>query len=158
MSRAIGSRLPAPLADALAPAQIADAEGFTLLLLSVDDAGWPHQAMLSLGEVTVVDPGRLRLALWPGSTCTRNLTARSPATLTCVVGGKSYAIRLAVRRLDDLQVGAGPTLAAFDAQIEGISADEAPYAVLEAGVRFRLNDREAVLARWADTRRALAEL
>ena len=39
--------------------------------------------------------------------------------------------------------------------MEGASADEAPYAVLESGVRFRLKDPPAVLARWAELREAL---
>lgn len=155
MSRQIGADLPAPLLAALAPTGMAEAEGFTLLLLSVDHDGWPHQAMLSVGEVAVLDPAHLRLALWSRSTTTQNLTARPTATLTCVVAPTSYAIRVLTQRGEDLRLGAGIVLACFDASIEGISADEAPYAILESGVRFRLNDREQVFARWAATRKAL---
>ncbi|MBS1878954.1 MAG: pyridoxamine 5'-phosphate oxidase family protein [Actinobacteria bacterium] len=154
MSRALAPAVPPALAAVLAR-DPAESEGFTLLLLSVAD-GWPHQAMISVGEVVALDERRLALALWPTSTSAGAVAASGRATLTAVVGPTSYALRLRMRRLADLETPLGGTLACFEAEVSAASADQAPYAELESGVRFRLLDREQVLARWRQVRQALA--
>lgn len=153
MSRPLDPAVPAPL-RALLDADPGDpaVDGFTLLLLTPREDGWPHQAMLSVGEVACeAQPDRLRLAVWPRSTSTQNLRARERATLTAVVDGVSYALFLAVEQVGDLPSG----LVRFDTRVAAATADEAPYARLESGVRFTLNDREDVLARWRATRQEL---
>ncbi|MDO8186006.1 hypothetical protein Q5424_07750 [Conexibacter sp. JD483] len=151
MSRPLDPVVPGPL-RALLDADPGDpaVDGFTLLLLTLRADGWPHQAMLSVGEVAAVAGNRLRLAVWPGSTSTANLRAHGRATLTAVVGGVAYALFLAAEPTAD----AG-TLACFDARVEQATADEAPYARLDGGVRFTLTDRDATIARWRETREAL---
>lgn len=132
-------------------------EGFTLQLLTVRDDGWPHAAMLSAGEVIVVDDRRLRIAVWPGSTSAANLAVRPEATLAFVVAPTAYLLRVTATGLDDVETPLGGRLAAFEAAVDAAAADEAPYAVLEDGIRYRLPDSEATLARWAQTRSALRE-
>lgn len=154
MSRALEPRVPARLRALLAADPGADAvDGFTLLLLTVREDGWPHQAMLSVGEVALADGAedRLTLAVWPGATSTANLRERGRATLTAVVDGVAYALFLAVA-----PAGEVGRLARFDARIEAASADEAPYATLESGIRFTLKDRDETIDRWRQTRAALA--
>ncbi|MBS1887650.1 MAG: pyridoxamine 5'-phosphate oxidase family protein [Actinobacteria bacterium] len=153
MSRALAPVVPPELAAMLAR-DPAESEGFTLLLLSVAD-GWPHQAMLSVGEVVALDERRLALALWPTSTSAAAVEAAGRATLTAVVGPTSYALRLRARRLTDLETPLAGTLACFAAEVDAVSADEAPYAELESGVRFRLHDPEPTFARWREVRSAL---
>jgi len=65
MPRSLGSTLPADLAAALDGSRLADQVGDTYLLLTMSEAGWPHVAMLSAGEVLAVDDAELRLALRP---------------------------------------------------------------------------------------------
>lgn len=62
MTRSLGSELPEPVHAALTVDDPAEAEGLTLLLLSVRADGWPHLALLSVGEVVALDRRRLRLA------------------------------------------------------------------------------------------------
>ncbi len=128
-----------------------------MLLMTTTEDGWPHLAMLSVGEVVVTGDESLRLALWPGSTATRNVTPEGRATLAAVVDGTSYALRLAVRRTGEMETPLSGKLAQYDAHIDGVSGDEAPYAVLESGVRFRLKDPAGTQARWAELRAALRE-
>jgi len=160
MSRPLDPVVPAPLRALLAadPGDPA-ADGFTLLLLTVREDGWPHQAMLSVGEVAAGGgPDALALAVWSGATSTRNLRATGRATLTAVVDGVAYALFLDARAAGELAVAAGEattTLARFDARVAAATADEAPYARLEHGVRFALTDRDATLARWRATRAEL---
>jgi len=163
VSRALEPVVPAPLRRLLAadPGDPAVA-GFTLLLLTVRDDGWPHQAMLSVGEVALASGGAddgLALAVWAASTSTRNLRARRRATLTAVVDGVAYALFLRVHEAGALPVhggSPGTTLARFDARVAAASADEAPYARLEHGVRFTLVDPDGTVARWRAAREALA--
>lgn len=160
MSRPLDPVVPAPL-RALLEADPGDpaVDGFTLLLLTPRADGWPHQAMLSVGEVAPgAAPDRLELAVWPGSTSTRNLRASGRATLTAVHDGVSYALLLEASETGELSVAAGEAtmrLARFAARVVAASADEAPYARLEHGVRFRLKDRDETLARWRATREEL---
>ncbi|MQA86963.1 MAG: hypothetical protein GEV03_20615 [Streptosporangiales bacterium] len=155
MARSLGTRLPEGVVELL---NSSSPEGPVLLLLSTDEDGWPRQAMLSLGELVVVDDRHLRLGLWSSSTTTRNLTARGRATLTAVLEGTGLSIRLSVRREEDLTLAGGGDLACFTATVEEVTADEVPYAELTSGVTFRLRDRDAVQRRWTETRAALREV
>lgn len=152
MSRPLDPVVP-PALRALLDADPGDpaVDGFTLLLLTTRADGWPHQAMLSVGEVAVLAGNRLALAVWPGATSTANLRERGRATLTAVVDGVAYALLLTVEPARD--VG---TLACFDARVVRATADEAPYARLDHGVGFTLTDRDATIARWRATRGELA--
>jgi hypothetical protein len=150
--------VPGPLGELLESDDLAAAEGFTMLLVTTTEDGWPHMAMVSVGEVVPAGgPDALRLALWPGSTATRNLTPSGRGMLAAVVDGTSYALRLALERAGEVETPLAGKLARFDARVEGASADEAPYAVLESGVRFRLKDPAETQARWAELRAALRE-
>lgn len=153
MSRALDPVLPPALAAALDADPIPD-DGLTLLVLVVRD-GWPHMAMISRGEIVTAGPAAVRLALWPGSSSTRALDETGRATLAAVLDGTSYAVRVSARRADDIVTPLGGKLACFEADVVGASADEAPYAVLESGVRFRLKDPPATLERWREVRAAL---
>jgi len=153
--------LDLPISPALARAVDADpdpGEGFTILLLSATDDGWPHAAMISTGEIVTTGEASALLALWPDSTATANLSSAQRASLLAIVDGTSYSVRLSVRRLPDLSTPLAGTLACFEGLVEAARADEAPYAVLESGVRFRLRDTAGTLARWNETRAALRRL
>lgn len=156
MSRPLDPHVPAPLRallDADPAAEVVD--GFTLLLLTQRADGWPHLAMLSAGEVACAAEERLSLAVWPSSGSTENLRARGRATLSAVLDGVSYLLRLEVEEAGELTTPLAGTLARFELRVVAASADEAPYARLESGVRFALNDRAATLPRWREVKEAL---
>lgn len=156
MTRAIEASVPQALRDALAGEPTDD--GFTVLLLTGREDGWPHLSMLSAGEVVVLDEQRLRLAVWPASTAAGRLAADGRATLAAVLAPASYLVRVDARSLGEIATPLAGRLAAFEATVRSASVDEAPYAVIETGVRFRLKDPDATLPRWAEVRRALREL
>ncbi|GEL26695.1 hypothetical protein PSU4_56490 [Pseudonocardia sulfidoxydans NBRC 16205] len=127
-----------------------DNEGFTLALLTVADGGWPHQALISIGEVVVLDDARLRLATWPTSTTTRNMTATGRCALVAVVDGDVVTVRLTLTPR-----GKVADLTTFDAHVVEVRSDTTPYATVETGIRFRLTDPAQAMARWRSTREAL---
>jgi hypothetical protein len=154
MSRSIGRELPAALGDLLAGRDLAAGIGATFQLLTVGPEGWVSVALLSVGEVVRVAPDRLRLALWPGTTATRNLGTGAQATLAVIHDGDAFYLRLRTRRGPDLSAG-GMDNARFDAEIEEILHDRVTYARITSGVTFELPDPVAVLARWRATVDAL---
>jgi hypothetical protein len=155
MSRSIGSELPSELRGLFDGADLVSGEGLTILLLTSTQDGWPYQAMISVGELLAVDARRVKLALWPSSTATENLTRSGKATLTLVHQGIGYALRCLARRGADLEVEPGGPLAYFELQIEDILEDAVSYATLTSGVTYKLNEPEKVLPRWMATVAAL---
>ena len=123
--------------------------GQTALLLTTSAEGWPQVAMLSVGEALAVDDRRLRLALWPGSGSTANLSRSKRATLMLVVGPDTYYVRARTRRLPDLALSRG-TLACFECQVAEVLVDVVAYATVTSGIGFRLNQPEQVLPAWRE--------
>ena len=117
--------------------------------------GWPHLAMLSVGEVLATGPRELRLALWRSSTATANLTRAGQATLALVHDGTGYYLRCSARRGPDLELEQSGPLAYFVARVEDVLEDNVGYAVLESGIQYRLARPEQVLPRWREAIAAL---
>jgi hypothetical protein len=138
-------------------AEPATGDGFTILVLS--SAGeWPHLAMISRGELICADDRRLLLALWPASTACANLSHTGRATLCAVVEGVAYSLRVGCRRLADIGTPTAGRLACFELEVDSAFGDEAQYAELESGVRFRLLDPDATVARWLEVRAQLRSI
>jgi hypothetical protein len=140
---------------ALLDADLSSSGGLTLLLLTVSPDGWPHQAMISCGEIAALSDERIALALWPSSTAARALAHGGRATVTVVLPPTAYALRLDVEPAGELETPLAGRLARFSAAVTAATADEAPYATLESGVRYSLKDPEQVVARWREVREAL---
>jgi hypothetical protein len=154
MAHSVGNQIPEairPLFDGL---KLEEREGLTFLLLTTTEDGWPHLAMLSVGELLAVGDRELRAALWRGSTAASNLARTGRATLALVHQATGYSMRCSARQGTDLPVEHG-RLAYFELQVEDALEDVAPYAVLTSGVAFRLNDPNEVLPRWRETVEAL---
>ncbi|MDN4523299.1 pyridoxamine 5'-phosphate oxidase family protein [Fictibacillus fluitans] len=121
-----------------------------MLLMTVTEDGWPHNAMVSAGEVVAVDKENLRLALWPGTTTTNNCTRAKKATLVAVYKGTVHYIRLALSPLGVLEDAKHP-LERFAAKVEFYKEDQAKYADITSGIQIALKDPSAVVARWKET-------
>lgn len=151
MSRSLGHELPAALQALLDGSDLANREGLTFLLLTSDESGWPHVALLSVGEVVATDPRTLRAGLWLGSGTTRNLSRSGQATLMLVADGNAYYLRVSARRGDDLDLGRDGRLAYFVLHVEDVLEDAADYASLSSGITFRLKQPDQVVPRWQHT-------
>ena len=150
----LGARIPDALMPLFDGQDLASKEGETFLLITTGETGWAHVAMLSVGEVVASSPEELRLALWGTSRTTANLTRTGQAVLFLVYGPAAYILQLTARRLPDLEVD-GRRLACFAARVVNAEEHVVKYADMTSGPRFRLNQREAVLERWARTVQAL---
>jgi hypothetical protein len=148
-----GTVLPVGVVTLLDGHDLADHVGVTIQLLTVDAEGWPRVALLSVGEVVVLDGSHLRLALWPNSRTTANLRRSGIGVLALVHAGASHSVRIEAEAASGL---AQPTdRAVFDARVLEVRSDEVPYAVLTGGIAFDLPDPASVLERWRRTVDAL---
>lgn len=121
-----------------------------MTLHTVDEEDYPHQAMVSAGEVWAESPERLRIALWLGTTTTGNLLRTGKALLAVVYGGVSYTVRLHASALPELEQARHPR-ARFAADVLGMRVDVAKYAELTSGITIRLHEPQSVLVRWEET-------
>jgi hypothetical protein len=158
MPTSLGARLPDKLQSLFAGTDLASGIGETFLLLTTGEDGWPHMAMLSVGELLLADPSTLRAGLWLHSTATRNLTREGRGLLVLVHDGAGYYLRCQAVRGPDLELGQDGRLAYFELGIQDVLEDAVNYAVLTSGMTFKLHDPEQVLARWQHTIDAMRAL
>ncbi len=157
MSRIEGAELSRDLLALLDGRELDSKVGETVLLLTVSDSGWPHLAMLSVGELLATGPNEVRMALWKGTTSGNNLRRNSKGTLALVHGGAGHYIELEVTGTADLRVG-GKSLDYFVCGVAKALSDMVGYATLTSGIRFELPRREDVVSRWKRTVSAMREV
>lgn len=121
--------------------------GEAIGLTTVDAQGWPHAALISVGEIVAINQRQLRLVITPGSTTTQNIERTGRATLTLAHEGALWEIRLTARRDGDA-AGIGHNSAIFAANVERVRVHQVPYADVRTGVSYTLKDADAVLKRW----------
>lgn len=121
-----------------------------MMLLSVTEEGWPHTAMLSVGEVLALDRNRLRLALWQGTATTGNLLRSGQGMLVAIHDGAAHYVQLRLHALPDLPDARHP-LQRFEARVVSVREDIAKYADITSAVKFQLHDPGEVLQRWKET-------
>jgi hypothetical protein len=146
-----GARLPGDVVALLDGNDLDARVGLTIELVTTGIDGWPGIALLSAGEVLALGDSAIRLALWPDSRTTANLSRSGRGLLAFVHDGSAYTVRVETERASDLP---GP-LAAFDGRVAAVRRDEVGYARLASGITFDLPDAPAVVARWRGTIEAL---
>lgn len=137
--------VPSALARLLDGRNVDGGVGHTLLLVATGRDGWPHVAMLSVGEVLVAAPDRLRLAVHEVSGTCDALRASGRALLHTVVDGVVVRVWASCRELPESPSGG---LAAFAARVERVKNDEVAYARVRHGIEYELTEAPSVLARW----------
>lgn len=154
MTKVLTDQLPDSLTELLNGEALEAKEGETFILMTVKEDGWPHVALLSVGEVFAPSPREIRLALWPGTITTGNLRRSGCATLAMVWQATAYCVELKATPLVGSPAGEG-SLARFSAQVRRVLVDRVDYADLTTGIRFVLKDKAHVMRSWQETLRTL---
>jgi hypothetical protein len=148
-ARIMSKRLPPVLTDRLYEMlngeRLDEHLNKVLLLITVDQGGWPYVAMLSYLEVMASDRGNLRIAPWSNSTTTANLRRQRQATLVLVDEAMAYYIQVTAQPLDgDLE--GFPGMAKINLRIDSILEDKAldyeGAARVTTGIRFENPDMD----------------
>ncbi|WP_026693412.1 pyridoxamine 5'-phosphate oxidase family protein [Peribacillus kribbensis] len=134
--------------------QLEQKQNEAMFLMTLTEDGWPHNAMISVGELTAFDKSTLRLALWQGTTTTENIKRNKRALLAAVYKGRVNYVRLSLESMGALP-DQKTSLELFNAKVEAFKEDEAKYAEITTGIQISLLDSESVLARWKNTVKAM---
>jgi len=128
---------------------LASKAGFTASFVTCQEGGRLGTSLLGIGELYAPGPRSLRFALWARARATRSLATSPRAALTFVFGDAFYQIQLDVKPFASAEAQASG-LACFEATIVSGELQRAPYARLDAGISFTLDEelREATLSRW----------
>ena len=121
MSSSAGAALPVSRLAQLGPAAAPD-RALVLPLCTVDDAGFPHVALLGSWEVVALDAGTLRMAVAGTSRTARHLRRDGRATLLLVDASGAHYVKLSAREVAPAMHGA-PRNARFEARVEDVLAD-----------------------------------
>ena len=124
MSRRLEPVLPDRLFRLLSGEQLDQQLGKAILLVTIDDNGWPYPAMLSFLEVIATDRENIRMAPWNNSTTTENLRRQGKAALLIVDEGLACYIQGSATELQrDLE--GFPGMAKINLKIDSILEDNA---------------------------------
>ncbi|MCZ6625547.1 MAG: pyridoxamine 5'-phosphate oxidase family protein [Deltaproteobacteria bacterium] len=135
MSRLLGKELTEELFNRLKGEDVASKMGKAIVLVTVDDKGWAHPAMLSYYEVVAKDRSRLDLAIGKTSTTAKNLRRTGKITLLITDSGINYYLKGNAREIKESMTGV-PFMSLFRVQIEQLLEDQEPDAMITSGVTF----------------------
>jgi hypothetical protein len=141
--------LPDELLETLDGSRLEQRTELVFELFTVSAEGWPHVALLSVGEVLALEDSLVMLALWSNSTTTANLRAGSKAVLQ-LFHGAAYRVRLECAAVDN-ELAAEARLALFRGRVVSVVRDAVGYATLTSGPRISLADPAKVIERWKTT-------
>ncbi|MCD8792341.1 hypothetical protein [Staphylococcus gallinarum] len=112
--------------------------------------GYPHTAMLSVGEIVAIDMEHLRFALWPNTTTVQGLRLNGKANIVFVYDQQVYYIELSVREYQSQYEGNDDRLK-FEGEIRNIKIDSAKYADITSGISIQLRNPKDTVLRWRAT-------
>ncbi|PFI95344.1 pyridoxamine 5'-phosphate oxidase family protein [Priestia megaterium] len=121
-----------------------------MMLLTVGEDGWPHTAMISVGEIIAINRKELRIGLWPNTSTTTNIIRTSKATLVLIYKGKAHYIQFSLKRLEELPTARYPR-ERFSAKVVSSREDVAKYADITSGIKIELKNDKEVVERWHKT-------
>ncbi|MBI3988403.1 MAG: pyridoxamine 5'-phosphate oxidase family protein [candidate division NC10 bacterium] len=123
-----------------------DTFGKAILLVTVDEAGFPHTAVLSYREVAAKDPATIRFCTLAASRTAQNLRQRRKATLLLIDEGPAYSIKGEAQELPT-PLQSFPGLVAFALTVKEVLEDEEPNIPITSGVRFQPPEKPDSLER-----------
>lgn len=134
--------LPASLLAQFDGNNLGDKLGVSAVLATVAEDGWPHLAYLSAGEV-LIDGGKLKVRLWPGSGSAANLRRDGHVALHAAADGAALEVRLAiVGRVDT------PDYLIVEMTVVEAISHRAPYAEVGGMIGFTLHHEAKTLSNW----------
>lgn len=143
MSQLLGKQLTEELFERLRGDDVASKMGKAIVIVTVDDNGWAHPAMLSYYEVVAKDRSRIDLAIGKTSTTGKNLRRTGKITLLITDSGMNYYLKGNARELRESMEGV-PFMSLFRVEIEQILEDQEPDATITSGVTFSRPQKKEV--------------
>ena len=142
MSQILGKELTPALLERMGGAEIEANEGKIIPILTIDEAGWAHPALLSYYEIVAKSSATLDMALWKNSSTANNLRKSGKVTLMVSDRGVNYYLKGGVEDLQFEMRGAAP-VSRFRVALEQVIEDQEPNAEITTGMTYkRLSQRD----------------
>lgn len=135
MSQALGKELTKELFERLRGEDVSAQTGKAIVLVTVDERGWSHPAMLSYYEVVAKDRSTIDLAVGKASTTAKNLRRAGKITLLITDSGMNYYLKGSAREIKD-SIDGVPFMSLFRVEMEQLLEDQEPDAAITSGVTF----------------------
>ncbi len=143
MSQLLGRDLPEELFNRLKGENVASKIGKAIVIVTVDDQGWAHPAMLSYYEVVAKNRSRIDLAVGKTSATAKNLKRTGKITLLVTDSGMNYYLKGNGRELRE-SMEKIPFMSLFRVEIEQLLEDQEPGAVITSGVTFSRSQKKEI--------------
>ncbi|MEB8061325.1 hypothetical protein [Staphylococcus xylosus] len=140
-------KLTDDLQDLLNGKQLAQKQHIAMILQSITSEGYPHSAMVSVGEVIALDSEHLRIALWPQTQTSISLAEKRKSNLIIIYNNMVSYLELDITLLPSLDNEVYERTR-FEATIKSIRQDVAKYADITSGITVEMHEPEQVLNRW----------
>jgi len=142
MSQLLGKELTPSLLERLGGSRIETLEGKILPIFTLDDAGWPHPALLSYYEIVAKDAMTLDTAVWKNSSTAVNLRRAGKVTVMVSDRAVNYYLKGSVKELEYEMTGAAP-VSRFRITLEQVIEDQEANAEITTGLTYkRLTQRD----------------
>lgn len=143
MSQVLGTELTEELFHRLKGESIASKKDKAIVIVTVDESGWAHPAMLSYHEVVAKDRSKIDLAIGKSSTTAKNLRRTGKITLMITDSDLNYYVKGNAEEIRESMDGV-PFMSLFRVAVEHLLEDLEPDAVITSGVTFERPDKEEV--------------
>ena len=143
MSQLLGKVLTEELFDRLNGSDLGSKLGKAIVIVTVDEQGWSHPAMLSYYEVVAKDRSRIDLAIGKSSTTAKNLRRTGKITLLITDSGVNCYIKGNAREIRE-SMEAVSFMSLFRVQMGQLLEDQEPDAMITSGVTFSRPEKREV--------------
>lgn len=135
MSQLVGKELTQELFVRLNGEDVTSHGGKVITVVTVDERGWAHPAMLSYHEVVAKNPSTIDLAVGKTSTTAKNLRRTGKITLVVTDRGVNYYLKGSARELRE-SAERVPFVSLFRVEMAELLEDQEPDARITSGVTF----------------------
>jgi hypothetical protein len=143
MSQVLGNELTAELLSRLDGRDVESHEGKIVPIVTVDEDGWPHPALLSYYEMVAKNPCTIDMALWKNSSTANNLRQTGKVTLIIIDHALNYYLKGTVSQTEAEMSGAA-AVSRFRVTLEQVIEDQEPNAEITTGLTYRrMTQRDA---------------
>ena len=135
MSKFLGKVINEELLVRLSGKDIGSKEGKAIIVVTVDEQGWAHPAVLSYYEIVAKSEGQIDIAVGKTSTTGKNLRRTGKITLLVTDAGINYYIKGGAQESRE-SLGAVPFMSLFRVEVAQLLEDQEPGAMITSGVTF----------------------
>jgi len=135
MSKFLGKLINEELLVRLSGKDIGSKEGKAIIVVTVDEQGWAHPAVLSYYEIVAKSEGQIDIAVGKTSTTGKNLRRTGKITLLVTDAGINYYIKGGAQESRE-SLGAVPFMSLFRVEVAQLLEDQEPGAMITSGVTF----------------------